>query len=586
MMQCASMCFIMFMFDINTFDFFFVILGAYTVFILSFPFLKRIVTGKYFSVIFATFLFLITFTLLSLLNNVLFLNKIYYFNLSNFFNNEYLINFIPSFSLNRLSYSFALLVTVIGLATNIYILNYFRGEADESGFIFWINAFIISMLLLVLATNFFTLFFGWELIGLSSFFLINFWQAKRSTLKSSFKAFTFNLVSDIFLLASFIVFYYHTGATDCETFSVLLLTNDYTGSGSMHTGAFFLVMCCAIKSVQFFGHLWLPDSMEAPVPASSLIHSATLVSAGIYLLCKFNVLFVLLGWTPFLLFLGAFTAAYGAVVASSQTDLKKLLAYSTMSHCGFLWVTASIGSLEVTILYLFLHGLFKAATFYCVGTFIRAYGTQDSRWMGTSVTYYPADTLLLILSALNLAGLPFSLGAFYKTYFFKVLLLSNLNYLTLGLLVIGMLGSLVYFFRLVFYTCFDFLKTVKNLPLTTILTNVIKIEPAKTLSFNHFLSISLLLSFSMLVVNVFYWYLNVNLLDFDIQPSDSSWFIFSSLSLEKVYVAYLILFYFLYFIIGLTLLIIFYRPNSYAFQLTCLILTIFVTVFFLICEDI
>ena len=119
--------------------------------------------------------------------------------------------------------------------------------------------------------------------------------------------------------------------------------------------------------------------MEAPVPASSLIHSATLVSAGIYLICKFNILYVLSGWVNALIFVGALSAAYGGVVAAAQTDLKKLLAYSTMSHCGFLWVLASSGDFFITVLYLFLPGIFKASSFYCAGSFIRMYGTQDSR---------------------------------------------------------------------------------------------------------------------------------------------------------------------------------------------------------------
>ena len=122
--------------------------------------------------------------------------------------------------------------------------------------------------------------------------------------------------------------------------------------------------------------------MEAPVPASSLIHSATLVSAGVFLLLRFNVLLSLVGLTKVILYWGAITCAYGGIVAASQTDLKKLLAYSTMSHCGFLYICVATTHFYLAITYLFLHGLFKAATFYCAGSFIRVYGTQDSRLMG------------------------------------------------------------------------------------------------------------------------------------------------------------------------------------------------------------
>jgi len=162
--------------------------------------------------------------------------------------------------------------------------------------------------------------------------------------------------------------------------------------------------------------------MEAPVPASALIHSATLVSAGIYLLLKFFNLFLFLNYTFFIIIVGAVTCAYGGIISASQTDMKKLLAYSTMSHCGFLYITISFGYFFLTIIYLFLHGIFKAATFYCVGSFIRVYKTQDIRLMGTGYLILPTDSILLIICAFNLGGLPFSIGYIYKSFFFKVLL--------------------------------------------------------------------------------------------------------------------------------------------------------------------
>lgn len=568
------------MFYVTIDDIFVTILLAYIVFTTFFFFFKKVLTAKYYSLISAIFLSLLVVILLFLLKNLLYNSISYYFGTEGLFLNKYLINFYLSFALNPLTYSFVLLVCVIGLATNIYILNYFRGEADENTFVFWINAFIISMLFLVLAANFFTLFLGWELIGLTSFFLINFWQAKRSTLKSSFKAFSFNLVSDLFLLTAFVSFYYYSGTTDCETFFSLLRTSDGQLTQNISTGAVFLILCCAIKSVQFLGHLWLPDSMEAPVPASSLIHSATLVSAGIYLLCKFSVVFILLDWVFVMFFIGAFTAAYGAIVASAQTDVKKLLAYSTMSHCGFLWVLANIGSMGVVSLYLFLHGLFKASTFYCAGSFIRAYGTQDNRWMGNGATYYRGDTLLFVLSALNLAGLPFSLGILYKSLFFKMLLISNFSYVCLGLLVVGMLGSVVYFFRLIFYTCFDFLKSVKNLSVSSLLSNLNKLQPLNIVSANNIVAVTLLFFFSAVIVYYFYWFLNVNVLDFGLQTASSQPTSLFFLNLEKIYITYIILFYFLYILILLVLLLLFYRANSYAFQLSSITVIMLILIFF------
>lgn len=189
---------------------------------------------------------------------------------------------------------------------------------------------------------------------------------------------------------------------------------------------FFLLGCASIKSVQLVGHLWLPDSMEAPVPASALIHSATLVSAGIYLLLKFFNIFLFLEYTFFILILGGVSCAYGGVVSACQTDMKKLLAYSTMSHCGFLYVTISFGYFFLTIIYLFLHGIFKAATFYCVGSFVRVYKTQDIRLMGAGHVILPIDSILLLICSFNLGGLPFTIGYLYKVFFFKILLVQSI----------------------------------------------------------------------------------------------------------------------------------------------------------------
>ena len=202
----------------------------------------------------------------------------------------------------------------------------------------------------------------------------------------------------------------------------------------------------------------LIDTMEAPVPASSLIHSATLVSAGVFFLLRFNLLISLSGCTGLIIGLGSLTAAYGALVSAAQTDVKKLLAYSTMSHCGFLFVLVGLGDSRIAVVYLFLHGLFKAATFFCVGSFVRLYGTQDTRLMGGGARFYWGDTVLLLVCSSNLCGLPLTVGIVYKIFFFKILLASTLNFFSLGCLMVAMLASLVYFYRLVFYAAFDFYK--------------------------------------------------------------------------------------------------------------------------------
>lgn len=529
---------------------------TYFLFLITYPLYKSKITSTILIFIFAfILLLLIIFYIKILISNYI---QFYLdFSVENTVYNT--INNYLGFSLSPLSFFFSFLVIIIGFATNIYILNYFKHEADESLFVFWVNSFILSMVILVLGANFYTIFLGWELIGLTSFFLINFWSARRGTLKSSFKAFTFNLASDIFLLTSFACFYREFYTTDCELF-INLVYNANSLSSTFIIGCFFLVLCASIKSVQIINHIWLPDSMEAPVPASALIHSATLVSAGIYLICKFNILFIILNWTQFLVFIGSLTACYGGVVASSQTDLKKLLAYSTMSHCGFLWVLASLGNFYITILYLFLHGLFKASTFYCVGTFIYHFGSQDSRLMGSSSSTFTLDSILLIFTASNLSGLPLTVGYLYKFFFFKFLTYSLLNLFSISLLFFGMLSSIVYFFRVTYYPLFDLYKIIKNSSVSYIqLTKFNVYNLVHFVNWNNFIATLIILIFSLCVGFVFLNLINYNIIDINFDY----FFYYNINNLTNIYIYYFIFFYFFYVLIFLIIFTINWRKNIF-----------------------
>lgn len=480
-----------------------------------------------------------------------------------------------SFSLNTLSFFFTLLVLIIGFATNIYCLNYFKNEAEEFFFIFWLNLFIGGMCCLVLSNNFFSLFLGWELIGLASFFLINFWQPKRSTLKSSFKAFSFNLISDLFLLLSLVLLYSITTTTDISSTLCYLMLLYETHTNTIWWSMIFLILCASIKSVQLFGHLWLPDSMEAPVPASSLIHSATLVSAGVFLLLRFNVLIALVNLQYVVLYWGALTCAYGGIVAAMQTDMKKLLAYSTMSHCGFLYLCVSTGHFYLTITYLFLHGLFKAATFYCAGSFIRVYGTQDSREMGEGHRLLPLDTVLLLICAINLGGLPFTVGVLYKLFFFKLLLLQALPFGIVGLVFMGLLTSFIYVYRLVYYSGFDFLKTTPTL-ISFYLNNI---QNSSMGWWNlgtkvQLFAVSILLISGLLTYySVLYFIGHISAgVDYTLFTQISYFFLFKNLT--SLYANIIIFFYFLYILIILVVLGI--EPRTSNFKLSSFLTTLYI----------
>ena len=325
------------------------------------------------------------------------------------------------FYIDSLSYSFIFLTTTIAFFVYIYAFAYFRYEPHVDRLLIFLNLFVISMIVLVSAGNLIILFLGWELIGLTSFFLINFWTTKISTLKAAFKAFLFNRLSDVmlFFVCVFTFYTFHDLTNSVVIDNYIKSTNLYYGSiSSVNIFSFFIIIPICIKSAQFFWHIWLPDSMEAPVPASALIHSATLVSAGIYLILRFKSILLLSEYATVILpLIGAFTACLGALSSAFQTDAKRLLAYSTISHCGFLVVSAICCDSEYTIFYLYVHGFFKAASFICVGNIIRFNaGYQDIRCMGGYAKYLPFECYSLGVCLLVLAGAPFTFGFFMKHF--------------------------------------------------------------------------------------------------------------------------------------------------------------------------
>ena len=434
---------------------FFYVLSLYCALLVFFTIFRKSITyrGLFFTTV--VFLFIFLNLLITLFNPLVLYNStseiLFMLNSYNWLSLEFAI----SLKLDALSYLFVLLVLVIGLATNFYTLNYFKYEANEDIFTLLINWFMFSMIFLVLSNNLFTLFLGWESIGLSSFFLINFWQTRRGTIKASFKALIFNKVSDVFLFLGILYLNSSLHANNLQLINVLIEVYNNPTNTFMRLATVYLISCTLFKSAQLIGHLWLPDSMEAPVPASALIHSATLVSAGVYILLRFTPLITFNSAQPIIFIIGSLTAAYGGLIAASQTDMKKLLAYSTISHCGFLFAAIATEVYGTTIIYLFLHGLFKALTFFCAGTFIRVSGSQDTRQMGGLSRLIPVDTIFLIICAANLGGLPFSLGYLYKTTFIASVLLSPMTLTLIGFLFVGLSASVVYTYRLVYYSAFD-----------------------------------------------------------------------------------------------------------------------------------
>lgn len=367
------------------------------------------------------------------------------------------INLVLSLKINFLSYIFSFLIIMIGFATNIYALSYLKFEENTKEFVVLLNCFIISMLILCLSNNLFTLILGWELIGLTSFLLINFWKLRNSTFLFSFKAFSFNKISDIFLILGCSLIWNNFHINNVSSFLTYISYSYSMKSVELFYICICFLICSCIKSAQLIGHFWLPDSMEAPVPASALIHSATLVSAGIFLLLRFQYLYIYSDLLNILILIGSLTACYGGLVASVQSDAKKLLAYSTISHCGFIVVCIGFNSFVSTICYLYLHGIYKALTFFSIGSFLKINDSQDIRFMGFAKNNL-FNTTCLIISSINLGGLPFTFGFLYKNLFLNILIIKSPIVCIFGLLVIGLLSSVSYVYKLIYYICFDFRK--------------------------------------------------------------------------------------------------------------------------------
>lgn len=374
------------------------------------------------------------------------------------------------FFIDFISFSFILLTTSISFFVNLFIFAYFKHEPYINRLISLINSFVLSMLILVSAGNLIIFFLGWELIGLTSFFLINFWSERPGTFKSAFKAFSFNKISDASVLISCIIIYFLFNELSFDKIFNLVLfknfisINVFLDVSLLDICSFFFLLASFIKSAQIFFHVWLPDSMEAPVPASALIHSATLVSAGVYLILRFYCLLEFSFYFHLILpVIGSLTAFVGGVGAVFQTDLKKILAYSTISHCGFLIFLCNFGNFKYVLFYLFIHGFFKAASFLCVGNIIHfSKNYQDLRRMGFLYKYLPVEFFFLSFCLFNLSGLPFFFGFYIKNLLFISYDFFYIDQICFSLIFLSCLTGLFYSYNIIFFSFFDFKKGRKE----------------------------------------------------------------------------------------------------------------------------
>ncbi len=301
-----------------------------------------------------------------------------------------------------------LVVGLIGMLVHYYSIGYMKGDGGYYRFFAYLNLFMFAMFMLILADNYLLLFLGWEGVGLCSYLLIAFWFRKKSASQAGKKAFLVNRVGDFgFLLAMFLIFV----TTGTLQFTGVFDKAEMIGSGTLLCICLLLFTGAVGKSAQFPLHVWLPDAMEGPTPVSALIHAATMVNAGVYMVARSYPLYINAETAMLVVMaVGAFTAIYSAYIAITQNDIKKVIAYSTISSLGFMFLALGAGAWTAGIFYLFVHGFFKGLLFLCSGSVIHAVGgEQDMRRMGGLHTRIPITFWTMLIGAIALIGVfPFA----------------------------------------------------------------------------------------------------------------------------------------------------------------------------------
>ena len=403
----------------------------------------------------------------SILSLFIFYNVIY----EGYENNVVIASWINSGSLNvnwsikidALSSVMLVVVTLISSLVHIYSIGYMSHDPHKPRFMAYLSLFTFAMLTLVTSDNFLQLFFGWEGVGLCSYFLIGFWFKKDSANAAAIKAFVVNRVGDFgFALGIFLIFYLFGTVNYNEVFLLIPETLDqeiyFLGINlkSIDLICILLFMGAMGKSAQFLLHTWLPDAMEGPTPVSALIHAATMVTAGVFLVVRCSPIFeysqIALN---IICIVGMTTAFFAATVALVQNDIKKIIAYSTCSQLGYMFFAAGIGAYNVAIFHLFTHAFFKALLFLGAGSVIHSLNNeQDIRKMGGIWRKLPYSWGLMIVGTLALSGFPFFSGFYSKEAIIEFAYLkgNTLGYYVVAIGIFTALLTAIYSWRLIFKT--------------------------------------------------------------------------------------------------------------------------------------
>jgi NADH-quinone oxidoreductase subunit L len=316
------------------------------------------------------------------------------------------------FLIDRLTTLMMVVVTFVSLMVHVYTIGYMAEDPGYQRFFSYISLFTFAMLMLVMANNFLQLFFGWEAVGLVSYLLIGFWYTRESAVYANLKAFLVNRVGDFGFLLGIGLVLAHFGSLDYQE----VFSKAPTSGVDMTLICILLFVGAMGKSAQFPLHVWLPDSMEGPTPISALIHAATMVTAGIFMVARMSPLYELSETArSVVLVIGAITALFMALVALTQYDIKRVVAYSTLSQLGYMTAALGASAYSAAMFHLMTHAFFKAVLFLAAGSVIIAlHHEQDMRRMGGLRRYMPITYWTLLIGAIASAGIPGFAGFFSK----------------------------------------------------------------------------------------------------------------------------------------------------------------------------
>jgi NADH-quinone oxidoreductase subunit L len=354
-----------------------------------------------------------------------------------------------AFQVDQLSSLFLLIITGVGFLIHLYSTAYMKEEEDQhfARYFAYLNLFVFSMLLLVLGANYVIMFIGWEGVGLCSYLLIGFWFKNNDYNNAAKKAFVMNRIGDLgFLLAVFYMLATMGTVTYSEVFA--LVAQHKIAVSSLTVITLLLFVGAAGKSAQIPLYTWLPDAMAGPTPVSALIHAATMVTAGIYMIARSNIMYTLAPVSQGVVaVIGLATALLAATIAIKQNDIKKVLAYSTVSQLGYMFLGLGVGAYTGAVFHVMTHAFFKALLFLGAGSVIHAmHHEQDIRKMGGLKKYLPVTHITFLLGCIAIAGIPPFSGFFSKDEILAAAYESNKLYWVIGVLTAGM--TAFYMFRL------------------------------------------------------------------------------------------------------------------------------------------